>query len=1382
MKNCLALIMFFISICAVSQSITVSTTAYTVPELVTDVLIQNPCINPTNISWRTGSNFGSSNGIGYFENTNPNFPIQSGVILSTGDVLSAVGPNNSVQDNGSAAWVGDADLETTLAAAGITMSSINATVLEFEFTAFSPTFDFNFLFASEEYGNFQCGFSDAFAFLLTDITQGTTTNLALVPGTTLPISVVTIRDNLYNSNCTSENPQYFGTYNSSTTSVTNFNGQTVLLNATANLIPNNQYRIKLVIADRQDVGSDSAIFLASNSFNLGQEVLGNDLLVSTNNAVCNGQSIVIDSNLDPNQNTFQWSLNGNDLPGEVNSTLTVNTPGTYTLSYYNNNLSCLSLSDSIVVEYYPAFTTPNPSNLYKCNNGSGNYSFNLEANTAIVTQGLPAGTTVSYHGSSIDANDNVNPLSSPYSSTGNQTIYVRINNPNTNCYLVKSFQLIVLPATTAQQPNNYSVCETTFGSGTGIFDLNSLNAQVLSGTTNPNLYAVTYHLTSTEATNGTNAVNPANYSSGSTTLYIRMRLQQDSGCFSTTTVNLIVVPKPAVDTLQPVYICYSYTLPPLTNGVYRTGANGTGTVLPAGSAITSTQTIYIFNQSSICTNQTSFLVTIIDPTTFTIPSGNYCNSRTLPGLAFGEYRTQPNGGGTVIPAGNVITTTQTIYFYYFANIPASCIIDFPIDIGIYTIVAVPTLPNVYDCTFYNLPTIPNGTYYTGPNGTGTVLTPGTSITSTQTIYIYDSNPGCVSQTNFKVFIGNIFPTDVTECVSYTLPNIGIGGYYTQPNGSGTQIPAGTVITSTQTIYAYAPTVNQPNCTNNYSFTVTIVLPQLVAPTNNIACNQYILPALANGDFYTEANGAGTLLTAGTAINESSTVYIYINNGSGCANNLPFDIVVNYSPPIDPRSDIDVCNSYTLTPLNNGAYYTMPNGGGTELPAGTVITTTQTLYIFASENGCTSENSFIITVITVPNFFIDDIITCDTSYTLQALPNNFRYFTDSNGPYGTGTELFAGDVITTNQTIYIFIESGTRNNCTFEDTFSLQFEERPVLNPIAPTDLIFCDTDTNNDGIFNVDLTQFDATILGTQTNPAFSITYYTNNSNAVNATNAITSTTATTFYVRIENVNAPNCFEIATYNLTIRKLPNINATDGIICIDSNTNTVLNPYTINSGLPNNNHTFQWFFNGQLISAATQNSYTATQGGTYSIIATNLTTNCSSVETFVNVIESESPTIEFTTSHAFSQFNTITVNPIGVGNNFEYQLDNSAFQDSNVFYNVTSGTHTITVNDKYGCGSASETVYIIEYPEFFTPNGDGTNDFWNITDLIFQKGDAKVNIFDRYGKFIHQVIPFKDAGWDGTLNGKTLPASDYWFVVYFTEDNVQKEFKSHFALIR
>ena len=160
-----------------SQAITVDTSTYPVQNLVTDVLINSSCTQISNVSWSTGSNFGSSNGIGYFENTNSNFPMQSGIILTTGDVMHAAGPNTSIlEDGNNANWQGDADLEAVLLQAGIQMNSVNATLLEFDFVPLSNRFSFDFLFASNEYGEYQCGFSDVFAFVLTNLNTSSLIN------------------------------------------------------------------------------------------------------------------------------------------------------------------------------------------------------------------------------------------------------------------------------------------------------------------------------------------------------------------------------------------------------------------------------------------------------------------------------------------------------------------------------------------------------------------------------------------------------------------------------------------------------------------------------------------------------------------------------------------------------------------------------------------------------------------------------------------------------------------------------------------------------------------------------------------------------------------------------------------------------------------------------------------------------------------------------------------------------------------------------------------------------------------------------------------------------------------------------------------------------
>ncbi|MET0944598.1 MAG: T9SS type B sorting domain-containing protein, partial [Flavobacterium sp.] len=133
-------------------------------------------------------------------------------------------------------------------------------------------------------------------------------------------------------------------------------------------------------------------------------------------------------------------------------------------------------------------------------------------------------------------------------------------------------------------------------------------------------------------------------------------------------------------------------------------------------------------------------------------------------------------------------------------------------------------------------------------------------------------------------------------------------------------------------------------------------------------------------------------------------------------------------------------------------------------------------------------------------------------------------------------------------------------------------------------------------------------------------------------------------------------------------------------------------------------------------------------------------------------------------------------------FEYKLDNGNFQSSNEFYNVSSGLHMITIKDATGCISCSKEIFVIGYPPFFTPNGDGYNDRWNITnagneDLYI----SNLLLFDRYGKFLKQLNPLGE-GWDGNYNGQALPSSDYWFTLEYTTGGLQKKFKAHFTLKR
>ena len=187
-----------------------NTSLYTVEELVTDVLIDSECNQASNITFSTGSNFGCTNGIGYFESNGSEWPFESGLIMTSGDVSNAVGPETGVLGDGDYNWPGDADLENFIP--GLNLGDTNnASIIEFDFVPVSNSMSFDFIFAAEEYGTFQCTFTDAFAFLLTD-SSGNTTNLAIVPGTNDPISVLTVRDAQYNNGCESVNEEWFANY------------------------------------------------------------------------------------------------------------------------------------------------------------------------------------------------------------------------------------------------------------------------------------------------------------------------------------------------------------------------------------------------------------------------------------------------------------------------------------------------------------------------------------------------------------------------------------------------------------------------------------------------------------------------------------------------------------------------------------------------------------------------------------------------------------------------------------------------------------------------------------------------------------------------------------------------------------------------------------------------------------------------------------------------------------------------------------------------------------------------------------------------------------------------------------------------------------------
>ena len=165
----------------------------------------------------------------------------------------------------------------------------------------------------------------------------------------------------------------------------------------------------------------------------------------------------------------------------------------------------------------------------------------------------------------------------------------------------------------------------------------------------------------------------------------------------------------------------------------------------------------------------------------------------------------------------------------------------------------------------------------------------------------------------------------------------------------------------------------------------------------------------------------------------------------------------------------------------------------------------------------------------------------------------------------------------------------------------------------------------------------------------------------------------------------------------------------------------------------------------------------------------------------MIKSSVAIADATVEKDFDNYQLVTINVTEGSGDYQYQLEDNWPQDSNEFL-VHQGIYNIHVIDKNGCGVETITVFALNYPRYFTPNNDGYNDTWFIEGLS-QQIEAKIFIFDRYGKLIKSIRPYLNEYWDGTLNGEALPSTDYWFnLEYVHKTGVLKEFRSHFSLKR
>lgn len=458
-----------------AQNITVDE-SYTPQDLVEDILINSPCANVFNVSVSGGNFATGEKSYGYFDATGTTFPFENGIILSTGKINNAPGPNSYLSDDGGGmGWNGDSDLNDAL---GLS-NTFNATVLEFDFIPLGNRISFDYIFSSEQYltspSSNQCNFTDGFAFLLKEVSATTYDNLAIIPGTNIPVKVNTVRGT--GTICPPANAAYFDAFNG-TTHPTNFNGQTTVLTAQADVVPGQTYHIKLVIADEGNHRYDSAIFLNGGSFNFGID-LGDDRLIATGNPLCPGETLTVDAT-QVGATGYQWFQNGNLISGAINSTYTIASAGDYTVDISFGSI-CSPPSKILKIEYAETLVI-NQDLFTECDaddDQDGKTVFNLDNIKNQLFTNLPAGYVVSF----FEIPTSTTALPTNYTNTipNNQTIYARIMNVQ-GCYSDYPVNLVVNTFDTILVDETIGLCEDSIltldaGSGFSSYEWNTIPPQ-----------------------------------------------------------------------------------------------------------------------------------------------------------------------------------------------------------------------------------------------------------------------------------------------------------------------------------------------------------------------------------------------------------------------------------------------------------------------------------------------------------------------------------------------------------------------------------------------------------------------------------------------------------------------------------------------------------------------------------------------------------------------------------------------------------------------------------------------------------------------------------------------------------------------------------------
>ncbi|WP_179336603.1 T9SS type B sorting domain-containing protein [Winogradskyella ludwigii] len=1088
-------------------------------QLIQESLGQS-CVEISDISSSVNGVSHGFNSFGYFERNNSNFPFANGILLTTGSVNSAGNMmNTNPLNEGHDSWLTDSDLENAL---GITNTQ-NATSIQFNFTSIANQIQFNYLLASEEYQQeFPCFYSDGFAFLIREAgSTGPYTNIALVPGTSTPVNTNTIHDEIEGF-CTAENDTFFDGYSLGDT---NYDGRTTVLTATATILPSVEYEIKLIIADQTDNNFDSAVFIEGNSFNANGIVdLGPDI------STC-GNSVTLNGDIQNPQAVYAWYQNNTLIAGEDNPTLEALSSGTYNvqITIPLNTTSCV-IEDTIVVTLDTEQSADDISDMVYCyddvDNNIGTFDLSTKNNDVLAAV-PPSSYSISYHYTSEDAENGINPITTPIQNTSSpQAIYVKIEDTINGCLAYSTFNLVVNEKPVYVDPDPITVCEDPSLNGYTFVDLSIANDQIINGNSN---LEISYYFSQTEAELDSNPIaSPYENFNTSQTLYVRV-YDNVTGCFSTTTIDILFQEKPTINTeIQWINACEQdedgfevFDLTSIIDNVLQgvTGLNVSYHITEFDALNNLNAISNPENYQNTIPNFQMVYIRIQDPTTgcYTVTNIELyaniiklgfltdpfivCDDTSNDGIAdfdlnevetnlingyegyeISFYTTEEDreNGINIVdknPPFNVINNGTIIYVIAADD---SCIefIDLTLEIAP-AIILVPTTVDYCDEDDNGFTSILMETFDSAVSQSTQPVNVTYYLTEDDAIDNLNILPNYVNNTTNP----QLFHVRVTDALSgcFDISTVEIN-----------------ILSAPIIMYPESIIICDDDQDGISNINLDAKIPEIVTSTAGLDITFYNNLDAAN-------NGENEINTTDNYFTESVYIYARVENElTGCYSLSGFDVIINTQPEFVPISNFENCEEAII-----GVADFYLNLKDNEILNGQLDK--QVLYYETEADAIAGTNVI----------------------------DKYSIYNNTSNP----------------QTIYTRVESITDSDCFGTSSFELEVGSIPIFN--AATAIFVCD-DISNDGIVTVDLNEkITEIITGSPEN--LDVTFFTSALDAENNNNQVpliytNTTNPQVLFARVDNGNY--CKGISSFNINIISAPTVTLPTPLERCDDNYDGVL----------------------------------------------------------------------------------------------------------------------------------------------------------------------------------------------------------------------------------